>query len=285
MRRRQFLATGTTLLSVALAGCGHPPVVLDMDEATAEDIAGEASMRPDPGSEEYTLATSALENGSATRNGSYELFDRTSTVEINSTFYEVSETRLSRSEETIYEVYIDVEPDDSTAELGEIAYDELPQTDRQRLESAVAEEPTPGDSRFVRSVEYGTAEEVGTDSVLVPERQYDSITHAGTRYGVAVNSRTAPEATYRYEVTEVAPDTEAFADQVRERYLSALTGLSDAEREVVAEAIESAYYEDDDAFRSVIDRFQAHDGLKEDGSYGTWLVEYEGTEYITYAEW
>ena len=38
MRRRQFLASGTALLSVAIAGCAHPPVVLDLNEASADDI-------------------------------------------------------------------------------------------------------------------------------------------------------------------------------------------------------------------------------------------------------
>jgi len=53
MRRRRFLASGTAFLSVALAGCGHPSVILDLNEATADDIADEVSMTADPGSEEY----------------------------------------------------------------------------------------------------------------------------------------------------------------------------------------------------------------------------------------
>ena len=120
MRRRQFLASGTVLLSAAVAGCGHPSVVLDMDDATADDIADEMSMTAEPGSEEYTLVTSARENGSATRSGRYELFDHTNTVQVDNTFYDISETRLKSSEKTTYEVYVDFDPDDSTPELGEI---------------------------------------------------------------------------------------------------------------------------------------------------------------------
>lgn len=67
MRRRQFLAGGTALLTAPIAGCGHPSVVLDLDEATAADIADDVSTTPDPGSEEYEVVTSAAENGSATR--------------------------------------------------------------------------------------------------------------------------------------------------------------------------------------------------------------------------
>jgi len=95
----------------------------------------------------------------------------------------------------------------------------------------------------------------------------------------------ASEAEYRYEATEVAPDVETFADHVRERYLFVLAGLSDAEREVVEESIDGAYFEDDDAFRSVIDRIRAHDGIRVDDFYGTWLLEYEGAEYLAYVEW
>ena len=101
MRRRQFLAGGTALLSVAVAGCGHPDVVLDMDEATADDIADEDSTTAESGSEEYQVLASARDDGSATRSGRRELFDRTDTIRVDGAFYEVSETRVesSRSEE------------------------------------------------------------------------------------------------------------------------------------------------------------------------------------------
>ncbi|WP_224338062.1 hypothetical protein [Haloprofundus halobius] len=285
MRRRQFLASGAALLSVSVAGCVHPAVVLDMDDATADDITDEVSMTPESDSEEYTLVTSARENGSATRTGRYELFDRTGTVRVEDTFYDVSETRLESSETEVFEVLIDFDPDDSTSEVGEIEYDDLPETDRQRLDIVFSEDPPTGEDGYDVGVDYGTAEEVGDESVFVPERQYDIIVDGEERYRVAVNSRTAPEAEYRYEVTEVAPDVETFANQVRTQYLFTLTDLSDAERAVVEEAIDGGYYEDDDSFRSVIDRIRAHEGVEMEDFYGTWLLEYEGVEYLTYAEW
>lgn len=285
MRRRQFLASGTALLSVALAGCGHPPVVLDMRTATSADIADEVSMSAEPDSEEYAVVTSARDNGTATRRGRYELFDRSSTVRVNDTFYDVSETRVASSEVTVYEVLIDFDPDDTTPDVGEIRYDDLPAVDRRQLDPVVSEDHPTGQDGYDVGIGYGTAEEVGNGSVFVPERRYDVIVHDGERYRVAVNSRTASEAEYRYEVTEIAPDAEAFADQVRARYLFELTGLSEAERTVVQEGIESGYYEDDDAFRSVVERIRGHEGIREDDFYGTWLIAYEGEEYITYVEW
>lgn len=285
MRRRQFLASGTALLSVAIAGCIHPPVVLDMDAATADDIASEVSMRADAGSEEHVVVSSALENGTATRRGRRELFDRQDTVRFEGTFYEVSERRVGSSEVTVYEVRIDLDPTDSTPEVGQIEYDDLPEADRQRLEPIVSQDDPPEQDGYDLGVEYGTVEELEGESVLVPERQYDIVVYDGTRYRVAVESRTADEGEYRYEVTEIAPDVERFANQVREQYLFTLSALSENERAVVEEAIEGGYFEDDEAFQSVSERIREHPGIREDDFYGTWLLRYEGTEYLTYVEW
>ena len=284
MRRRQVLATGAAFLSLPLAGCVHPEVVLTMDSATADDIADRVSLHPDPDAEEYTVTAAAVDNGSTTRRGRYELFDRTSTVRLNNSFYGLDETRLSSSEVTVYEVLLDMNPENTTAKIGAIAYEELPERDRRRLDGILSEEPPETDGYDV-GVSYGSAAEVGDESVFVPERQYDILVYEGDRYRVAVDSRTAPEAEYRYTATEVAPTVEAFADQVREEYLFTLSGLSDAEREVVEEAIEGGYYEDSDAFQSVLDRIRSHEGIEVDDFYGTWLLEYESEEYITYVEW
>ena len=285
MRRRQFLASGTALLSVAIAGCGHPDVVLDMDEATADDIADERSTRVESGSEEYRILTSARDDGAATRTGRRELFDRTNAVRVDGAFYEVSETRTESSEATVYDVDVAFDPDDTNAEVGEVAYEDLPAFDREQLSFVVNGQKPADEEGYIASVDYGTAEEVGDRSALVPEQEYDIVTHEGDRYRVEVESRTVSEGEYRYEVTEIAPDVETFADQVREEYLFALTGLSDAEREVVEEAIDGAYYEDDDAFRSVVEKIRDHDGLYVESHDGTWLLNYEDIEYLTDVEW
>jgi hypothetical protein len=285
MQRRQFLASGTALLSVAIAGCGHPSAVLDLNEATSDDIADEVAMTTEPGSDEYTVVSTAVENGSATRRGRYELFDRTDVVRVDDGFYEVSETRLESSEVTVYEVLIDVDPEDSTPQRGEIAYADLPEIDRQHLDRITADDKSPDGDGYDFGVAYGAADEVGNESVFVPDPQYDIVTHDGDRYRIAVDSRTASEAEYRYEVTEVASGVEPFAERVREQYLFTLTDLSEAEREVVEEAIDGAYFEENDAFRSVIERIRSHEGLSVERSYGTWLLAYESAEYLTYAEW
>jgi hypothetical protein len=35
----------------------------------------------------------------------------------------------------------------------------------------------------------------------------------------------------------------------------------------------------------VVDRIRRHDGLEIEEFYGTWLLRYEGTDYLTYAKW
>ncbi|WP_207591685.1 hypothetical protein [Halomontanus rarus] len=285
MRRRQVLASGAALLSASIAGCGHPSVALEMDEATAEDIAAEVSATADPDSEEYTVVSSARENGSATRRGRYELFSRTDTVRVEDSFYDVTETELGSTEVTVYDLLVEYLPVDSTSELDEIEYGDLPETDRRRLDPiASADDPSDGDG-FEIVIEYGTAEEVGDGSVFVPEHQYDIVVHEGDRYWVTVHSQTVSETEYRYEVTEVASTGESFADRIREQYLFGLTARSDAERSVVEEAIADGYFQDDDSFRSVVDRIRERDGLSVANSYGTWLLEYEGVEYLAYVEW
>ncbi len=285
MRRRRFLASGTAILGVALAGCAHPDVVLDFEAASAEDVADEVSVAPEPGSEEHDVVTAAIENGSTTRTGRRELFDRTSAVRIDDSFYEVSETRIATGEATVYEILIDFDPADATASLGEIDYADLPAIDRERLDTPVTDEDPPSGEGFDVGVSYGTAEEVGSDSVFVPDQQYDVLVYEGDRYRVEVESRTTEEAEYRYEATEVADSVEGYADQVRDRYLFTLSGLSEAEREVVREAIDGAYFEDTDAFQSVVERLREHDGIDVQEFYGTWLLAYEGAEYLAYAEW
>ena len=284
MRRRQFLASGAALLPVVLAGCAHPDVVLDLNEATAEDVADEVSRTADAGSSRYAVVADALENGSATHSDRRELFDEGETVRFEDSFYEVSTTRLGDSDVTVYDVLLDFDPADATPELGEVAFEDLPETDRERLEPALV-----ADHREQEGVDmgvgYGTADEVGGDSVFVPDQQYDIVVRDGDRYRIRVESETETETEFRYEVTEVAPDVETFASQVRGRYLFTLSGLSEAEREVVENAIDGAHFEDSDAFQSVVGRLRDHDAIEVADFDGTWLLEYDGTEYVTYAQW
>ena len=284
MRRRQFLVGGVALLPVVLAGCAHPGSYLDMNEATDERVADETSRLVDTESSEHAVVADALENGSTTYSNRRRLFDEGETVRFEGAVYEVSTTRLGYNDVTVYEALIDFNPEDATAELGEIAYSELPESDRERLESPFAVDHRERDGVDV-SVGYGTADEVGDGSVFVPDQQYDIVVYDGERYRLRVESAVERETAFRYEVTAVAPDVEAFADRVRDQYLFTLSGLSNAEGKVVQNAIDGGHFEDTDAFRSVVDRIRDHDALSVDDSEGRWLLEYEGREYVTHAQW
>ncbi|MDZ7731460.1 MAG: hypothetical protein U5K37_11925 [Natrialbaceae archaeon] len=187
---------------------------------------------------------------------------------------------------TVYEVMLDLDPADTTPEIGTIAYDDLPAVDRDRLERLVSLEAPPDQDGVDVGVDYGSHEAVGPDSVFVPDQQYDILEYDGQQYRVSVDSRTAPEGTYEYTVTTVAGSVGAFADGIRDDVSVRPSRDSlRAERAVVAEAIDSAYFDDDDAFRSVVDRIREHEGLTVDDFYGDWLLEYEGTAYLAYVQW
>ncbi|MEE6208903.1 hypothetical protein U3A55_01855 [Salarchaeum sp. III] len=284
MRRREFLAGGTAVLALPLAGCAHPPVVLDMTDATPTRIADERSRAPDPGSEAYAVVAAARDNDSVTRTRRSRLFHDANAVRVNGTVYEVSETRLDSTEVTEYELRLDFNPADETPSRGEIAYTELPPADERRLDEIVTSES----KRTVEGedivVHYGTADEVG-ESVFVPDPQYDILVYEGDRYRVTVTSHESTRETYRYEVTQVADSVDAFVSRIRERYRFTLSGLSEGEREVVETAIDEGYFEESDAFQSVVERFHAHDALSRTDAYGTWLTQYGGDEYLAYIEW
>jgi hypothetical protein len=284
MRRRQFLAAATAASLPFVAGCIHPSVVLDLKEASADDVADEVSTTVDAGSTEYAVVEEAVANGSTTHSDRSRLFDPEETVRFEDAFYDVSASRVGSSEVTVYDVLIDFDPEDATPERGDIEFEDLPPVDQERLERVVSAEPPEGEGSDI-GVSYGTAEEIDGESVFVPDQEYDVLVHDGDRYGVAVESEPATETEFRYEVEQVAPDVEAFADQVRAQYLFVLSGLSDAEREVVENAIDGAHFEETDAFESVADRIRDHEGIRVADFYGTWLLEYEGVEYLAYVEW
>jgi hypothetical protein len=289
MRRRQLLAGGAALLPVPLAGCAHPPNVLDMSEATDQDIADEGARSPSPESDEQAIIAEAAPNGTANVTGRSPPLETDRPVAFEGRYYNVSVTRLGESESTRYaaEIEIDYDPGTVTPADGSIAYESLPDVDREALGDMIppAEDRPTGDGYdFGRGYTY--PENATDESVLIPEQQYDVVTYEGEQYRIRVQSEPADESEYRYDVSLVADTTAAFADLLRERYLFELSGLSEAEREVVETAIEDGYFEDaTDAFRSVVARLLAHPGFEVTDSYGRWLVEYEDTEYITYAEY
>jgi hypothetical protein len=112
---------------------------------------------------------------------------------------------------------------------------------------------------------------------------YDAVRFHGERYPVKVEEgRRVTVSEYRYTATLVAENASAYGARLRETRLFALSGLSDAERDVVDAAVGDTYYAEstsDDAFRSVLERFRRHEAVDEDEDAGVWVVRYDGTVY------
>ncbi|MCD2200441.1 hypothetical protein LPA44_11115 [Halobacterium sp. KA-4] len=285
MHRRTFLAGTTALLTVPLAGCAHPANVLDMREATPQALSDEMSRTLSPTSQGYETITDAVANGSATVAGTAPPIRLDEPIRLDDHYYEVSMTAGASRERTGYTIQVDYDPATSDANAT-IGYVDLPAVDQTALAGVIppAGEPQDGDG-FDIGTRHLYPDGTADASVLVPRQQYEFIRDGDSVYRVQVRAETVTETEYRYAVTQIATSSAAFAEQLRSTYQFALTGLSTAEQDVIEEAIDSGYFsEATDAFRSVIARFRAHQGLETSNSYGTWLVAYQGTPYIAYAE-
>lgn len=285
VRRRQFLATASALLTISVAGCAHPPNVLDVREATPESLADEMSQSVPPESDGYSVIREAIENESATISGTSPPIDTDDPIRFQGRYYDASMIKAGSRRVTSYDIRVDYNPE-ATDSNESIAYADLPAVDKTALEGVIPPQGDPPQRNgFELGTQYRYPENATNASVLVPAQQYNLVRYQDSTYRIQVESETVTEVEYRYEVTEIASTTEAFADQLRSTYQFTFSELSSAEREIVEEAIDSGYFgEATDAFRSLIARFRAHRGLEASDSYGSWLVEYEETSYIAYAE-
>jgi hypothetical protein len=285
VRRRQILAGGTALLSGSFAGCALPSNSIRVQEATPEEIVEDVSMRVDVESKEHDVIRSAVKNGTATRTGQNRWFDRRNTVLLNQTVYTVNETRLASEKATRYEVGIDFTPENTSSELGVIRYNKLPPTDRRQLNRTLSRGSTEKILGEL-NVEYEPTVEGTNRSVFVPKQQYDILQYNGELYRVTVEREFSSDVEYQYEVTEITGNVEGFAEQLRDKHLFTLDGLSPAEQAVIEEAIETGEvaWESEDS-ESVVSKIREHRALKEDDYSGTWLMKYDGGEYLVSLRW
>lgn len=289
MRRRQILAGCTALLSGSFAGCALPSNSVRVQESTPLKIVGTVSMREkfmEP--EEIDVLRTAVQTGTATRttatySGQDAWFDQRNTVLLNKTVYTVSETQLESEKETMYRVDIDFTPENTSSQLGKIRYDKLPPTDRNQLNRTLSDGISADDFDGIKSVAYKPAEVNYNKSVFIPKREYGILQYDGEQYRVSVEQDFIYYVEYEYKVTEIAASVKEFAEQLRNKYLFTLDGLSPAEQEVIEDAIETgevAWESEDSA--SVIAKIREHTALEEDDYSGTWLMKYDGDEYLVY---
>lgn len=288
MRRRRFLLVGSALFAGTVAGCVHPENVLTMDAVSDSELADRTAQRVPNDDEQRAAIHEAATNGSATFWSSAPRLDEETPVAVDGTYYRVSHTEVESRERTAYDVKLQYDPVDWTPERGAIAYEDLPAIDREAFGDLVrsADEYDGDTDGFDVGVGDAYADLNVSDSVFVPEQQYDAVTYEGATVRVAVESSVRSVERWRLELSPVADSAAAYAQQVRDEYLFELTGLSAAERDIVEQAIDEGYYESrTDAFESVVDRLESHRAFTADDFWGEWVVRYDGTVYWTYAEY
>lgn len=282
MRRRHYLASTAALLAGPLAGCAHPNAVLEMSELSDAEIAERASRSVANFPPARHIVAEAVENGSTTVSGRSRPLETERPFVYEGRYYELSVTETGQRETTEFSIRIDYDTS-GTPEGTAVDYDDLPAVDRDALDALL---PPPAEDHDHEGFDLGVgaaySEAEQAESVLVPVQEYDAVGYEGERYSIDVgDGRPVTVTDYRYEAAEIASTAEAFGASVREEYVFTLSGLSEAEREIVEEATDDGYYEDgaDDAFESLARRFHEHEGVETDDGGGDWLARYEGTDY------
>jgi hypothetical protein len=285
MKRRALAALGLLAL-VALAGCSAMGS-LSLEAADDAEIA-EAASRPavveDSGPDDRVVVREAIEDGSGVATATDPPVQRGVPFAYEGSYYEIDWNATGTEPGTAFVVGVDL---NGTAPADEtIAFEELSERDRRLLGGllwAMSERESglrPGPDVGERG-EYTMSE---TNESVLLSGEYSALRYNGTVYPFVVEDREEVTLTrYRYTVSRVADSTTAYAQQLRDEHLFRLSGLSEAERSVVNEAIDGVYYAedtDDEAFRSLLDRFSAASPIEADEYDGTWLVRYDGQVYV-----
>jgi hypothetical protein len=163
------------------------------------------------------------------------------------------------------------------------SYEDLPAVDRRRLAPLMDTTREGRDPGYDIGVGVTYSETEVDSSVLVPDQRYDAVRYQGETFPIDVEGPERVELKrYRYDATPVADSPEAYGSSLREEYAVPLSGLSEAERGVVEESINSTYYADstdDEGFGSLVERFQSRRAVRSDEFGGSWVVRYDGRVY------
>ncbi|MFP4633098.1 MAG: hypothetical protein ACLFMT_06660 [Halobacteriales archaeon] len=274
--RREFLGC-LAVSAVALSGCVDPEAVMTFDEAD-DDRVLRVSTRTVP-DEQRDVFAEATENGSAVVEAAREDVSGDRAVEFEGRYYSVDSEVVGESTRTYYEVVLTLSDDDVD---DAVAYDDLPEADRDKLE-ALVDRPTPDDdAERPPTVGVRYWEEETEDSALAPESEYPAVSHEESTWTVDVEGpNELSEDDLRYSVQEIAASDAEMAESIRDEHVFELSGLSDDERDLVREAIDEGYYgSSNDEFESVALKIREHDAVRSDEWGGDWIVEYEGDVYL-----
>lgn len=304
MRRRALLATTAASLPVIIAGCTGPGGVSGNDAAAEvptgrlklTTIADEKlprkvlyTVRPAEGNDEKAQLFDRILDGGAATQAIRPPLPEQRHIAYQDGVYELSHEVTEETPATRYSVKVDIVTGTVT-EAEAIQFADLPTVDQDKFAAhGLADgEPVGIGTTFL----YTDAER--EQSVLVPESKYSYITwEDGTEATWVVDDASDTTLnTYRYTAEQVATAAE-YGQQMRERFTFELSGLPDAQREIVETAITDERYivgpdeTPPDAFVALVDRFRGHEqahGLDEDGEddlSGRYLVRYQEDVYLT----
>jgi hypothetical protein len=245
----------------------------------------------DDGSDRQARLLDRILDGGAAIEATEPPFPDNEHLVYDATVYQLSYDVTEWTPAVRYSVRVDIvegSPDESKT----IHFAQLPAVDRKKLtEYGFAD----GDPIGIgTTVLYTNAER--DQSVLVPDPEYSVIIwENGERAEWIVDrARDTTLQTYQNTAEQVATAAE-YGQQMRERFAFELSGLSDAQHDIVKTAIDEGRYvvgadeSPSSAFIALVDRFreykQAH-GFDDDGEgsgdrRGQYIVEYAGDAYWT----
>lgn len=289
MRRRSFVVTAAAAIALPLAGCSEPTGgslsmnALNNDSAIGKRYAGSTD---NLSSDRRELVEAAIAGETPTRERRRPAYEAPRPLEHEGAIYGITHEVVDERTVTRYNIRIDYDPERPPSSV--IAHADLPAIDRRALEGQVPpEEDPPTGEGFDLDSTYRYSDKEG--SVLVPEPRYDGVSYEGSEYRIGIDvNRAVTVRTYEYDAERIAEDSAGLGQQLRDRYLFALSGLSGAEQDIVEEAKRIYRPEGDtvpDAFRSLADRFRGREGIDVDDDGGTWLAEYDETMYWVHLEY
>jgi len=304
MRRRTILATAATSLPALIAGCTStgglsgnlgvaeaPTARLELTTIADGKLPTKVlyTVRPTEGDDERAQLFDQILDGGATTKATRPPLPEQQHIVYDDGVYELTREVIEETPATTYSVKVDIVTGTVT-DADAISFADLPEVDQEEFAAhGLADgDPVGIGTTFL----YTDAER--EQSVLVPESEYSYITwdDGSEAEWVVDDAYDTTLNTYRYTAEQVATAAE-YGQQMRERFAFELSGLPDAQREIVDTAIADEPYvvgpdeTPSDAFVALAERFRGHEqahGLDEDGEgdlSGTYLVRYQGDVYWT----
>jgi len=304
MRRRALLATATTSLPTIIAGCTSagglggsnaaaeaPTARLELETVTDAKLPTKVlyTVRPAEGVDSRAQLFDRILDGGATTKATRPPLPEQRHIAYQDGVYELSYEVTKETPATRYSVKVDIVTETVT-EAEAIQFADLPQVDKDEFAAhGLADgEPVGIGTTFL----YTDAER--EQSALVPESAYSYITweDGAEAQWVVDDAYDTTLNTYRYSADQVATAAD-YGQQMRERFTFELSGLPEAQRDIVETAITDGPYvvgpdeTPSDAFVALADRFRGHEqahGLNEDGEgdlSGSYLVQFQGDVYWT----